>query len=141
MRTMRLGAAAVAVAAVLLGAGTASAGPLWDWLCGDCPPGSYSPWRYWTPGLARINDHCHGPMISTYAPNRHPEIPADYVILSYPCPPVPPGATLIPVPTPPPESKFEYFARPSQDANSKGGYGDGDREEKADKVEKGKNGK
>jgi hypothetical protein len=116
--TSWLTAATFALAAVFLTAPQASAGQLWDWLCGNCPPPAYySPARYWTPGLARLNDYCHGPKISVYAPNRHPEIPVDYTVLTFPCPPVLPGATLIPVPVPPPESKFEYFEGRHQNIN------------------------
>lgn len=74
----------------------------------DDPPPSYSPFRYWTPGLARLHDHFHGPYLSPYAPDRHPEIPPDYAILKFPHPVADPAATLIPVPTPPPTSRFRY---------------------------------
>jgi len=113
-----LAAAAFALGVLLLSAPAASAGPIWDWLCGNCPPPEhYSPARYWTPGLARINDYCHGPKISVYAPDRHPEIPPEYQVLSFPCPPVLPAATFIPVPTAPAESRFEYFERRDENIN------------------------
>jgi hypothetical protein len=83
-------------------ANPASAGPLKDWFChGDCPPPDYSPFRYWVPWVARCFDKKHGPHLSVYAPDRHPEIPPTYAILTFRCPAVPPEATLIPVPTPP----------------------------------------
>ena len=75
---------------------------------GDCPPPSYSPLRYWTPGLARLHDDCHGPKLNVYAPDRHPEIPPTVTILKFPCPAALPGATIIEPPTPPPTSRFRY---------------------------------
>jgi hypothetical protein len=66
----RLGATAAALVAVLLSASAVSAGPLWDWLCGNdskgkpCPPPAYySKWRFWTPALCRLDDYCNGPKI------------------------------------------------------------------------------
>src|SRR5947209_1703432 len=100
------------IGALLLIAGianTASAGPFLNWLApGDGQPTSYSPLRFWAPGAARVSDQIHGPKLSVYAPDRHPEIPPTYTILTFPCPAVPPGATIIEPPTPPPESRFKY---------------------------------
>jgi hypothetical protein len=124
-----------ALGAVLLGASAANAGSLWCWLCGkdDCPPPSYPPIRYWAPGVARINDYCHGPKISVDPPDRHPEIPPDFVILTYPCPPALPGETLIPVPTPPPDSKFRYFERTGPGGGPPASGGPADAAKKTDK--------
>jgi hypothetical protein len=69
------------------------------------PPAYYSPFRYWTPALARAYDCCFGPKLSVYAPDRHPEIPPGFKILTYPCPPAAPSATLIPLPEPPASSR------------------------------------
>jgi hypothetical protein len=98
-------AAALLLAALLLAPASAKAGPLLDWLHHTCPRPTYSPFRYWAPGGAYIYDCVHGPRLSVYATNLHPEIPPSFIILKYPCPPADPAATLIPVPTPPPESK------------------------------------
>jgi len=93
----------------LMSAGRVSAGPLADWLgCGNCPPPDYSPLRYWTPGAARVYDCVHGSRLSMYATNLHPDIPPTTYILEYPCPPADPAQTLIPIPTPPPTSRFRY---------------------------------
>jgi hypothetical protein len=143
--SLRPGATLVALAAVLLSASAVSAGPVWDWLCGNdphpCPPPAYySKWRFWTPGLARIDDYCHGPKIDVYAPNRHPEIPVDYTVLPFSCPPVVPGATIIPVPTPPATSQFKYVERSDQDSTNGGADKDGKagKSDKTDKTDKGK---
>ncbi|HKI30964.1 MAG TPA: hypothetical protein VKA46_03805 [Gemmataceae bacterium] len=105
-RNRRLTGAALVLAAGLLFTGRASAGPLLDWLChDDCPRPSYSPFRYWTPGAAYVHDCVHGPWLSVYPPDRHPEIPPSFNILKYPCPAADAASTLIPVPTPPPESR------------------------------------
>jgi hypothetical protein len=89
--------AALLGAAVLLSPAGVRAGPLLDWLGhGDCPKPSYSPLRYWTPGPARVSDCVHGPRLSAYAPNTHPEIPPTFYTLKYPCRAVEPAATLIP---------------------------------------------
>jgi hypothetical protein len=111
MRRMhQLTVAALLLAGGLVPARAASAGPLASWFgCGDCPPPSYSPFRYWTPALARLHDCFHGPSLSMYAPERHPEVPPSAYILQYPCPPVPPAETLIPTPTPPETSRFQYL--------------------------------
>jgi hypothetical protein len=98
-RNRRIALAVLAAAAALVPAGTASAGPVWDWLCGDCPRPSYSPLRYWTPTAARVSDCVHGPSQSVNPPDSHPEIPPTYDIPRYPCPAAPPAATIIPVPT------------------------------------------
>jgi hypothetical protein len=108
-RIHRLTVAGLVLAGGLLPACTVSAGPVANWLglC-DCPPPCYySPFRYWTPALARAYD-AHRPHLSVYAPDRHPEIPPTYTILRYPCPPALPAATIIATPTPPPESRFRY---------------------------------
>ena len=87
----------------------ASAGPLIDYFFPGLHSGSsYSPFRYWAPGAARLSDDIHGPKLSVYPPDRHPEIPPTYLILKYPCPAVPPAATIIEPPTPPAESRFRY---------------------------------
>jgi hypothetical protein len=78
------------------------------WFGHDNPPPSYSPFRYWTPALARIHDHFHGPSLNVYPPDRHPEIEPDYKILQYPHPAVDPAATIIEPTTPPASSKFKY---------------------------------
>jgi hypothetical protein len=133
----RWGLVGAALGAVLLGASAADAGSFWCWLCGkdDCPPpASYSPARYWAPGAARINDYCHGPKISVDAPDRHPEIPVDFVILTFPCPPALPAETFIPVPTPPPESKFRYFERTGQATGT--GEANGAKQADRDKADK-----
>lgn len=110
----RLTVTTLVLGATLLSAGVASAGPILDWLglC-QCPRPCYSPFRYWTPTAARVHDCCHGVHLSVYPPDRHPEIPPTMFIYKYKCPPVPPADTIIPVPTPPAESRFEYFAQSS----------------------------
>jgi hypothetical protein len=110
-RMLRATIAALALAAGLLSAGTAQAGgPLLAWLFpDDGPMPSYSPLRYWAPRLGRAYDHFHGPELSVYPPDRHPEIPPHYVIIPYPHPAADPAETLIPVPSPPAESRFRYF--------------------------------
>lgn len=100
---------AVVVAGMLLQPVPATAGPWWDWVCGKCPPPSYCALRYWTPTAARAYDCVKGPHLNVYPPDRHPEIPATMDILHYPCPPVPDRATLYTVPSPPAESRFQYF--------------------------------
>jgi hypothetical protein len=89
---------------------SASAGPFFDWLCPyhDCEKPWYSPARYWAPAAARLNDIVHGPKLSVYPPDRHPEITPTYIIIKYPCPYSDPGATIITPPTPPATSKFKY---------------------------------
>jgi len=109
VRIRRLTVATLALAAVLLSAHTASAGPLMDWLFpDDGPTPSYSPLRYWAPRVGRVHDDCHGPKLSVYPPDRHPEIPPTYNILKFPCPAVDPAATIIEPPTPPATSRFKY---------------------------------
>jgi hypothetical protein len=105
-----LSVAALIVFAGLAPARKANAGPIKDWLCpgGDCPSPSYSPFRYWAPRLARVHDATHGPRLSVYAPDRHPEISPTFTILRFPCPAVDPAATLIEPPTPPASSRFRY---------------------------------
>jgi hypothetical protein len=90
-------------------ASSARAGPVLDWLFpDDGPTPAYSCLRYWAPAVGRVQDHFHGPKEAVYAPDRHPEIPVDFTILHYQCPAAVPADTLIPVPTPPPESRFRY---------------------------------
>jgi hypothetical protein len=109
VRRRGLALAVIVLIAGLVCANGASAGPVLDWFgCGDCPPPEYSPFRYWTPGLARVNDKCHGPWLSVQPPNRHPEITPTYAIIKYPCPAVDPVGTIITPPTPPPDSRFRY---------------------------------
>ena len=74
----------------------------------DGPTPSYSPFRYWAPGLGHLHDNCRGPKLSVYPPDRHPEIVPDVLILKFPCPAARPGDTLIPTPTPPADSRFKY---------------------------------
>ncbi|MBI1917476.1 MAG: hypothetical protein HYS12_22480 [Planctomycetes bacterium] len=106
----RLMVAALVLVAGLVPASTAHGGPLLDCLgIGHCPPPSYSPFRYWAPRLARVNDCIHGPRLSVYAPDRHPEIPPTFVVLPFPCPAADPAATIIERPTPPAESAFRYL--------------------------------
>ena len=106
---LRLSVASFVFAIGLLPGSTARAGPLLDWLGRPYdPPPSYSPLRYWAPGVARVGDCIHGPRLNVYAPDRHPEIPPTTVILEYAHPAVPPGATLIEPPKPPATSKFRY---------------------------------
>ena len=79
---------------MFLHAGTAAAGPIWDWMCGNpCPPPTYCPARYWAPNMARAYDCLCGPHISVYAPDRHPEVPATVTVFKYRCKPAPPDAT------------------------------------------------
>ena len=109
MRLRRLTMGALLLFAGLVPTSTASAGPLMEWLRPeDGQPPAYSPFRYWTPGLARVNDAVHGPKISVYPPDRHPEIPATFTILKYCRPAVDPAATIIEPPTPPATSRFKY---------------------------------
>jgi hypothetical protein len=108
-RIRRLTVAALLLAGGLVPANPASAGPIADWFgCGDCPPPSYSPFRYWAPRLARFHDCLHGPCLPVYAVNLHPEITPSCYILKYPCPAAAPAETLIPTPTPPATSRFRY---------------------------------
>jgi hypothetical protein len=91
-----------AIALGLAPVGSATAGPILDWLgIGDNPPQSYSPARYWAPAIARLNDEIHGPRLPVYAPDRHPEINPGHTILTYPSAVAVPADTLIPLPTPP----------------------------------------
>jgi hypothetical protein len=108
-----LAAGAMVLTAGFVLPGPASAGPLWDRLCGKCPPPSYSDFRYLTPTLARGYDCVKGPYLGVAAPDRHPEIPGPVIVLKYPCRPALPEATLMPVPTAPLESGFDYFKKPT----------------------------
>jgi len=105
----RLTVAALILAAGLVSTGTASAGPLKDWLFpADAPSPSYSPLHYWAPALERVNDKVHGPKLNVYAPDRHPEIPPTFTILTFSHPAADPAATIIEPPTPPATSRFRY---------------------------------
>src|SRR6266536_4436995 len=109
-RIRRLLVAALVLVAGLVPARTAKAGGLLDWFgCGDCPPPSYSPFRYWTPGPARVYDCIHGPQLGVHAPDRHPEIKPTTLVLPFPCPAADPADTIIERPKPPPESAFRYL--------------------------------
>ncbi len=109
MPIRRLMVVGLVLAAGLAMATSASAGPLLACFGHrDDPPPSYSPVRYWAPRVARANDCVHGPRLSVYPPDRHPEIHPDYVIIKYPHPAVDPAATIIEPPTPPAESRFRY---------------------------------
>ncbi len=109
VRIRRLTVVLLVVVAGLFGTRTASAGPILDWLFpDDGPTPTYSPGRYWAPGLGHLNDNVHGPKISVYPPDRHPEIQPTYTILKFPCQPVDPAATIIEPPTPPATSRFKY---------------------------------
>jgi len=110
-RIRRLSAVALVLAVGLGYSGTANAGPVWDWLCGICPAPTYSPVRYWAPTVARTYDCLHGPHLSVFAPDRHPESPPSMAIIQYRCAAAPPEATLYTVPIPPAESRFQYFER------------------------------
>jgi hypothetical protein len=104
----RLMVAGLVLAAGLLFAAPAHAG-LAGWFC--CPDGrevhTYSPFNYWTPTMRRAAADLCGRRISVYAPDSHPEIVKSFTVLRYSrCFPAPvPAETLIPLPTPPPESK------------------------------------
>src|SRR5260370_39875000 len=100
---------ALLFSAGLLSARAASAGPVMDWIFPAAGAGSsYSPFRYWAPGPARVRDDIHGPKIDVYAPDRHPEIPPTYIVLQFDHPAVTPAATTIQPPTPPATSRFKY---------------------------------
>ena len=104
-RTVR----ALVFAVGLVSANTASAGPLMDlFIPGADQSSSYPPIRYWAPAVARVGDTIHGPRLSVYPPDRHPEIPATYSILNYCYPAVEPAATFFEPPSPPPTSRFRY---------------------------------
>jgi hypothetical protein len=100
---------ALVLAAGLASTSTANASPLKDLSCdGDCAQPSYSPFRYWAARAARLGDNVRGPRLTVEAPDRHPEIPATFTILKFPCPAVDPAATIIEPPTPPATSRFRY---------------------------------
>ncbi len=108
-RAHRLTLSALVLSAGLLSATRADAGPVADWFgCGDCPPPSYSPFRYWTPALAHLYDCTHGPRLPVNGTTLHPEIAPGVTILKYPCPPAQAADTLIPTPTAPATSRFRY---------------------------------
>ncbi len=105
----RLTLAALVLAAGLVPVGPTNGGPVKDWFFpADGASPEYSSFRYWTPGLAHLHDDVHGPKISVYPPDRHPEIPSTMTILMFKCPCIDPAATIIEPPTPPPTSKFRY---------------------------------
>jgi len=107
-RICRLTAALVLVAG-LLGTSTANAGPVISYFFpGIGTDSSYSPIHYWAPRVSKVNADIHGPKLSVYATDRHPEIPASTIILKYPHPPVDPAGTLIQPPTAPATSRFKY---------------------------------
>ena len=109
VRIRRLTVAALVLASGLLPASVANAGPIIEWLFpGAGQDNSYSAARYWTPGAARVVDHFHGPRLSVYPPDRHPEIPPGHIFLQYPRPAVDAAATIIEPPTPPATSRFRY---------------------------------
>ena len=97
--------AGLVLVAGLLSAGTASAGPLWDWITCQCSPPSYSPARYWAPELARGYDCIHGPKLSLYATDLHPDVPPTFAVIKFPCPPAAPVSTILPPPTAPATSR------------------------------------
>ena len=105
----RLTLAALLMTAGLVSANRAHAGPVEDGLFPAAhADNSYSPWRCWAAALARLSDHFRGPQLSVYATDRHPEIPATFIILRYDCPAVEPAATIIEPPKAPATSKFKY---------------------------------
>ena len=92
--------------AVTFSASSASASPFWDWLfTHDEPPAYYSPARYLAPTAARVNDHIHGPRISVYAPDRHPEIPPTVITIPSSTPAQQPSESLVPAPVAPVTSR------------------------------------
>jgi hypothetical protein len=100
-RIRRLTAAALVLVVGFASAGRASAGSWRDWFQHDCPKPSYSPFRYWTPDLARVHDCVHGPKLDVYPSDTHPEVSPSFTTLQFPCPAASPAETIIPVPTPP----------------------------------------
>ncbi len=107
-RVRRLTAAALVLVAALGTAGSAKADGFGWFGCRDCPRPDYSPLNYWAPRAVKASDCIHGPFLPLHAPEIHPDIAPTTYILQYPCPPVLPADTLIPVPTPPATSKFRY---------------------------------
>jgi hypothetical protein len=108
LRARQLRLSLLVCAGLLAGVGSASSGP---WLASiwhpDAQVPSYCPARYWAPNLAWIYDDLCGPRLSVYAPDRHPEVPPRDTVLQYPRwrPAALPAQTIIPTPTPPPESR------------------------------------
>jgi len=98
-RVLRLIVVAVGVTVGSAAGNSAFAGGIW--FGNDGQPSSYSPLRFWAPQLGRLNDHIHGPKLSVYPPDRHPENPATVMVLKYPCRTAYPAETIIPRPTPP----------------------------------------
>ncbi len=107
MDGIRKRALALALATGLFAAQKAEAGfPLWDYLFTHDPaPAYYSPVRYMAPVAGRVNDHFHGPRISVYAPDRHPEIPPNVTEIPSAKPYQLPDENLIPVLKAPPTSR------------------------------------
>jgi hypothetical protein len=73
---------------------TSRAGPVTDWFChrqADCPPPSYSPLHYWAPTLYRLHARHLGGLPESYTPTSFPDLPIQYRITPYPCPPVAPA--------------------------------------------------
>lgn len=95
-----------AIAALVLLANSADAGPVLNWLGHhNDPPPSYPPIRYWAPNVARIGDCLHKPHLSVYPPDRHPEVPPTFALIKFRCATAAPGDTLIEVPAAPESSK------------------------------------
>lgn len=109
-RTRRLAVAGLILVVGLVPASRASAGIL-DCLC-CCQKPTYSPVQYWAPAAVRIHDAACGPKLGVYAPNRYPDIPLDYTILKYRCPPAFPAETIIEAPLAPPTSQARYILGP-----------------------------
>ncbi len=105
----RVTAVVLVLGCLLLQSSRASAGPIWDWFCGPCPPADYSPAYYWAPNLARAYNCVLGPHIPVVPPDRHPEVPPTMAILKFRCPPVVPEATTYSVPRAPTSSGFQYL--------------------------------
>ena len=106
IRSRRL--ALVVVLLSLATASSANAGPFGWIFPSESQPNSYSPINYDAPRLVRLKAYFHGPKVDVYPPDRHPEIPADYNILRFPCAAADASATLFERPSPPATSKFRY---------------------------------
>jgi len=106
----RLAVAGLVLAAGLIPASAARAGLL-DCLC-YCEKPTYSPAHYWAPAAVQVYDRACGPKVGLYAPNRHPDIPPDYCILKFRCPPALPVETIIDAPLAPPTSQARYILGP-----------------------------
>jgi hypothetical protein len=80
--------AALGLAATLLTAQAASAGPLWDALMDKlhgCPPSNYSSFHVLTPNLTYYYECRHGNRVSVYPPDRFPCMPPTYERYAYRC--------------------------------------------------------